>query len=65
MPTYQYVCPKCGLSQEISKPIAESSKEERCSDSECNTVLERDFNGQASTFQLKGTGWTGKLKPRR
>jgi predicted nucleic acid-binding Zn ribbon protein len=65
MPAYQYVCPQCGLSQEISKPIAESAREERCDDSACNALLVRDFNGQASTFKLNGSGWTGKIRRQR
>lgn len=66
MPTYNYVCPACGAVQEITKPISESSREEPCGGRvtdagyvACDGILVRDFNGQASTFKLNGSGWTG------
>lgn len=76
MPSYPYKCPKCGEYQEITKPMAESDKEERCQFSReiipahdqpgevefCDGILVRDFSGQQCNFQLRGRGWTGKIK---
>jgi predicted nucleic acid-binding Zn ribbon protein len=70
MPTYNYVCPKCGCEQEITKPMSESQRAELCDAPDedgnpCEGRLERNFNGQGSTFQLKGQGWTGNAVARK
>lgn len=63
MPTYQYKCPVCDKQIEIVKPMSESDRKEECGE-ECVGILERDFSSEGATFQLRGSGWTGKIKPR-
>jgi putative FmdB family regulatory protein len=57
MPLYDYECKACEAVIEISKPASKSSEPETCP--KCLGELERVFMGQGSTFQLRGSGWTG------
>jgi putative FmdB family regulatory protein len=63
MPAYQYKCPICDKPVEIVKPMSESDREELCGD-DCVGVLQRDYSNENANFQLKGSGWTRKIKPR-
>lgn len=40
MPAYPYVCDACGEHRDIVKPMAESSREERCT---CDAIMRRDL----------------------
>jgi putative FmdB family regulatory protein len=40
--TYEYACDVCDVELEIQKPMAESSREEKCED--CGNVLRRVFS---------------------
>jgi predicted nucleic acid-binding Zn ribbon protein len=72
MPVYEYTCPKCLVTQEITKPMSQSSREEVCGLEypatqggdlyPCGGALQRGFMNQGTSFQLRGTGWTGKIK---
>lgn len=63
MATYAYKCPSCGDKTEVIKPMTESDRVETCD--KCQTQLERDYASQECNFQLRGTGWTGKIKKKR
>ena len=41
MAFYDYICPKCNISIEISKPLSDSSKIELCE--KCDTTLQRKY----------------------
>ena len=43
--TYTYKCPKCSTTQEIQKPMSESSKPEYCE--KCKTLLIRSYGNVA------------------
>lgn len=55
MPTYSYVCPKCGREFEAKQRMSESPLT-NCPSPACDGVPKRQIAG-ATTFVLLGKGW--------
>ncbi len=47
MPYYDYLCPKCGLADEIVKPMSASNTAEFCP--RCGTQMDRDYSAEVRT----------------
>ena len=56
MPTYSYSCESCGNEFEMSRPMAECSNPQPCT--ECGGNGKRTIS--ATNFILKGDDWPGK-----
>lgn len=52
MPIYEYQCPTCETSREVTHGMAESPKV-KCAD--CRRTMKRVIS--SNSFQLKGDGW--------
>ena len=48
MPTYCYKCERCGLTKEISRPMAQSGSMEFC---QCGNELARDIRAEHSSVR--------------
>jgi putative FmdB family regulatory protein len=55
MPTYEYECPKCGLSFDRMLPISQYNEPQTC---DCGSVATKVIS--AVGFVLQGDGWPGK-----
>jgi putative FmdB family regulatory protein len=53
MPTYQYVCIECDLSQDLKRHVDDRDNPVMCE--KCGYVMKRTFN--ASPIQFKGSGF--------
>jgi putative FmdB family regulatory protein len=51
---YAYKCPKCNHEEEISKPLADMNKEEKCE--KCQAVTERQIVAPGG-IHFKGRGF--------
>ena len=56
MPTYDYECPRCGWSTEVSHRITEEPKVLCKFADECGGKMKRVIS-KGTTFNLKGSGW--------
>lgn len=56
MPTYEYVCKKCGSTVELIRSITDESPGPLCCSENCNAEpMVRQIS--ATSFVLKGSGW--------
>lgn len=59
MPTYKFVCPKCGeTKEEILKITAEKEEFPECE--KCKVKMQKAWITPTGGFILKGTGWFNK-----
>lgn len=56
MPRYDYRCPECGTTEEVTAGINADKPELACH--LCHTAMKQVFSAPGLVF--KGTGWAGK-----
>ena len=53
MPTYEFLCTKCGRKKDVRKPISKKDEVEKC---KCRDAMIR-LVGKGTSFILKGKGF--------